>query len=300
MTGKVTSTVLLAALALAANAQTAVTQDLEAVEIVTVPVADGVYMLTGAGGNIGVSVGRDGIILVDDQFAPLNERILAALAELSDGEVRFVVNTHWHDDHTNGNELLGGSGAIIVAHENTRQRLNSDQFVEFFDNQVPAKPRAALPVITFRDEVSIHFNDDRIDVVHVELAHTDGDAILFLRGANVVHMGDIFFSGGFPFIDVPNGGTIDGTIAAVQQVLSMIDDDTKVIPGHGPLADRARLAAYGEMLMRMRLRVTQAISEGHTLETMLEMGLTTDFEGEWGGAIPGPGFVRILYSDLAR
>lgn len=243
--------------------------DWDAVEIVTEQVAPGVYVLFGRGGNIGVSVGEDGVFVIDDQFAPLTEKILAAIAAITSEEVRFVINTHWHGDHTGGNENLAGKGALVVAHENVLQRLSMDQVLERVGRPVtttPAAPKSAWPVITFTRDMSFRLNGDRIHAVHVPNAHTDGDAIIHFENANVVHMGDTFFRGRFPFIDTASGGSIDGAISATAVALGRMNAETRVIPGHGDLATRADLREYRDALMAMRDAVADLMAAGHSLE----------------------------------
>lgn len=244
-------------------------QDMPNVQIRTQQLTDAVYMLMGQGGNIGVSVGEDGVFLVDDQFAPLTERILAAIAAITDEPVRFVFNTHWHGDHTGGNENLGEAGALIVAHDNVRERMSVDQVLERIGRPVsttPASPDGALPVVTFSEDVSFHINGDELHAFHVSNAHTDGDAIVHFVGANVVHMGDTFFRDRFPFIDTATGGSIDGLIEAVGAALTVMDADTQVIPGHGPLSSREDLRAYGDALKAMRDAVAALVDQGLSLE----------------------------------
>ena len=269
------------------------------VQIQTIEVAPGLYMLVGRGGNIGVSVGEDGVFLVDDQYAPLTEKILAAIRELSDRPVRFVINTHWHGDHTGGNENLGQAGAIIVAHDNVRKRLSMAQVLEVFDAAYPARPKVALPVITFAEALTFHLNGYEMHAFHVENAHTDGDAIIVFRDANVVHMGDTYFNGRYPFIDVEHGGTIDGMIAAANLVLDMVDDDTKIIPGHGPLSNKVKLTAYRDMLVGVRERVLAEIESGKTLDAAVAANPTAEFDAEWGGRFPPDLFTRLVYTDLS-
>lgn len=244
-------------------------QGMDDVEIETIEVAEGVYMLMGRGGNIGVSVGDDGVFLIDDQFAPLTDQILAALAEITDESVRFVFNTHWHGDHTGGNENLGEAGALIVAHDNVRERMSSDQVLQRIGQErttTPASPAGALPVVTFSEDVSFHINGGELHAFHVEHAHTDGDAIVHFEGANVVHMGDTFFRGRFPFIDTASGGSIDGLIEAVGRALSVMDAETRIIPGHGDLAGREDLRAYADALKEMRAVVGELMARGMSLE----------------------------------
>jgi glyoxylase-like metal-dependent hydrolase (beta-lactamase superfamily II) len=276
-------------------------QDFSKVQMDTSKVAEGIYMLKGAGGNIGVSAGEDGVFLIDDEYAPLTEKIKAAIAEISPKPIRFLLNTHWHGDHTGGNENLGQGGVLIVAHENVRKRMSIDQFIEAFKEKVAASPKLALPVVTFTDAVTSHINGEEIHAFHVPPAHTDGDAIIQFRKANVVHMGDCFFNGLYPFIDVSSGGSIEGVIAAADRVLGMTDAATKFIPGHGPLADRAALTGFRDMLKTVRDRVKPLLAAGKTLEQVLAAKPTKDLDAVWGNGFlkPEP-FVAIVYGDLAR
>ena len=286
--------------ALVATTTLAQERDFSNVEINATHVAGGVHMLTGAGGNIGVSVGDDGLFLIDDQFAPLTDKILAALAEISDEAPQFVLNTHWHFDHTGGNENLGEAGVFIVAHHNVRERMSVDQVMEAFDLTVEASPPAALPDITFGDAVTFHLNDETLHAVHVPTAHTDGDVIVHFASANVVHMGDVFFNGAYPFIDVGSGGTLGGVIAAVESTLERVDEATKIIPGHGPLADRGDLESYHDMLSTVRQRVADAVAAGQSEEEILAANLTSDLDEAWGGnADRGQALVRVALATLS-
>lgn len=273
--------------------------DMTDVEIEARHVSGNVHALFGRGGNIGVSAGEDGVFLVDDQFAPLTQKIRAALTELSDEPVRFVINTHWHFDHTGGNENFGKAGAVIVAHDNVRERMSTDQFMEAFDRTVPASPPEALPVVTFNDTVSFHLNGDTITVTHVPSGHTDGDSIVYFANADVLHMGDIYFNNGYPFIDLGSGGSVQGMIAAVERALEMAGEDTKVIPGHGGLADRAGLAQYHHMLSTIAGRVKRRMDDGASLEQIREAGVTEEFDERWGGAfIDADRFVGFVFQSF--
>jgi glyoxylase-like metal-dependent hydrolase (beta-lactamase superfamily II) len=215
-------------------------QNFDTVQVRTQKVADGVYMLIGAGGNIGLAIGDDAVFVVDDQYAPLTPKVLAAIAALTSKPVRFVVNTHWHGDHTGGNEHMGQAGALLVAQDNVRRRLSTQQVLAFFKDTVPAAPAGALPVITFSDTITFHINGDDVQAFHIANAHTDGDAFIVWRKADVVHAGDVFVTYGFPFIDLDSGGSIDGMIAGCDVLLTLGDDSVKIIPGHGPLSERRR------------------------------------------------------------
>ena len=256
-------------------------RDFSSVEIETIQVADGVYMLVGSGGNIGLSIGEDGPFVVDDQFAPLTEKIQAAIAAVTSGAVRFVLNTHWHGDHTGGNENVGKAGAMIIAHENVRKRLNPAEFRDLMGRSQQAPPDA-LPVVTFTDAVNFYWNGENIRVFHVEHAHTDGDAIVHFTNANVVHMGDTFFKDRYPFIDVDSGGGIDGMIAAADHVLSMVDSDTKIIPGHGTLATPDDLRDYRNMLITVRDRVRTMLNDGMSVDEVVAAKPTNDLDATWG------------------
>lgn len=274
--------------------------DMPDVQITATEVTDGIYMLEGRGGNIGVSVGEDGAFMIDDQYAPLTERIRSAIGELTDHPVRFVVNTHWHGDHTGGNENMGDAGAIIVAHESVRERMSTEQFNAAFDRTTPPSPEGAWPVITFTDAVTFHWNGDDLHIMHVEPAHTDGDAVIHFANANVFHMGDTYFNGFYPYIDVSSGGTLDGMIAATDQVLAMANDDTKIIPGHGPLSNKAELQAYRDMLVGVRGNVRTLISDGADRQALINAKPTADFDEQWGGGFMQPDvWVGILYDAVA-
>lgn len=276
-------------------------EDFSKVEVKTVPVAGSVSMLQGSGGNIGVLVGPDGVLLVDDEFAPLVPKIRAAVQQLSPKPIRFVVNTHWHGDHTGGNEPLGTEGAVIVAQDNVRKRLSTEQFRNFTKTVKPPSPAVALPVVTFAESLALHLDGEDVEVLHVAAAHTDGDSILFFRKSNVVHMGDVFFNGMYPFIDTGTGGSVDGVVKAVDFVLTRIDDTTKVIPGHGPLGSKADLKRYRDMLATLRDRIKKAIQQGKTLDQVVASKPSADFDAVWGNGFFKPeDFVAATYSGLKK
>jgi glyoxylase-like metal-dependent hydrolase (beta-lactamase superfamily II) len=285
----------------AASTGPATAQEFDDVAIETVAVGDGVWMLEGRGGNLGVSAGDDGVLLIDDQYAPLTAKIRAAVGQISDEPIRFVLNTHWHGDHTGGNENLGQAGALIVAHENVRARMSIEQFMEVFDRTVPASPGEALPVVTFTDTVTFHVNGEEIRAFHVSSAHTDGDSIIHFPGANVLHAGDVFFNGTYPFIDVGSGGSVDGLIAAVERALALADGETKIIPGHGPLSGRKELATYRDMLVAIRDRIAPMVEASRSLEEIQAAEPTASFDGEWGGGWIEPDrFVSFVYDSLSK
>jgi cyclase len=288
------------AFALAAGS-TLAQQDFSKVEIRATKLTETTYMLTGAGGNLGLSVGEDAVFLIDDQFAPLTDRINAAIAKITPKPVRFVLNTHWHFDHTGGNENYGRAGALIVAHENVRKRMSTDQFIEFLRMNTKPSPKPALPVVTFVGAMSFHLNGEEIRAIHVPRAHTDGDAVVHFLGSDVVHMGDVYFNGFYPFIDTASGGTIDGVIAACDQVLGIATDNTRIIPGHGPLASKADLQAYRDMLSAASTRIKKLIAEGRKLEEITAAGVMKDYDEKWGkGFIAAPKFVEMVAMNLLK
>ncbi len=276
-------------------------QDFSKVEIETIEVASSVHMLVGSGGNIGVSTGSDGILVIDDQYAPLTEKILAAIKAISDRPVDFVVNTHWHGDHTGGNENMGKAGAVIVAHRNVRARMSTEQFSSFLNRTTPPSPPGALPVVTFTEDVSFHFNGDELHVFHVEPAHTDGDSVVHWRSTNVFHMGDLFFNGGYPYIDLGSGGSADGIIAAANRVLELANDESKIIPGHGKLSNKKELTAYRDMMVEVRSRISEHVTAGKSLEQVLAAKPTEDLDAQWGtGFIKGNQFTEFVYRSLSN
>lgn len=284
---------------LAAALPAAAQGDLSKVEIKTTKLSDTVYMMVGSGGNLALSAGEDAAFLVDDQFAPLTPKITAAVAAVTPKPVKFLLNTHWHFDHTGGNENFGKAGAVIVAHDNVRRRMNAEQLIEFLGMKTKPSPKAALPVVTFSADTTFHLNGEEIHAYHAPRAHTDGDSIVLFRGSNVVHMGDIYFNGMYPFIDTSSGGTVAGVIAACDRVIAISDDRTKIIPGHGPLSNRQELKAYRDMLEAVSGRVRAMIAEGKKVEEIVAAGVSKDFDEKWGkGFIPAPKFAEMLTRNL--
>lgn len=290
-----------AAIMFAAASPAAAQQDMSKVEIKVEQVAPGVAVLFGAGGNIGVSHGVDGNILIDDQFAPLAPKIVAAVKTLDPDPIAFLINTHWHGDHTGGNEALGSGGTVIVAQDNVRRRLSVDTVSKRFGSTIKALPKAGLPVVTFTRNLSFHLNGDTLQVLHVPHAHTDGDALVYWTGANVIHMGDIFFNKvTYPFIDRESGGSIDGMIAAARQGLALVRPGGKVIPGHGPVATRADLQAYHDMLVAVRARVMAGMRAGRSKAQVVASKPAAAYSGmvAQDGFIKADDFVGGIYDDL--
>lgn len=247
----------------------AVAQDFNEIEITTTPVRDGIYMLQGSGGNIGVSIGEDGVIIVDDQFGPLTMKIQAAIAELSDKPVTFVMNSHFHYDHTDGNTNFGRAGAYIVAQDNARKRMESTQVLSGSGRVQEAYEAVGLPKITFEEQMRFYLNGNAVDIINTGNGHTDGDAQVFFRESNVIHTGDMFVRYGLPFIDRDNGGTADGMIDALMNIASLINESTIIIPGHGQLATRDDLLEFRNMLVVIRGNLVRAKVQGMSVDEML-------------------------------
>jgi glyoxylase-like metal-dependent hydrolase (beta-lactamase superfamily II) len=272
-------------------------QDFSKVEIKATKVAGNVYMLEGSGGNIGVSVGPDGILIVDDQFAPLADKIKATLKTLGDGKLKFVLNTHYHGDHTDGNVAFGPE-ALIIAQENVRKRLSTEQVSKFFKRTTPPSPKEALPVVTFDHAVSVFFNGEEIKVIHFPHSHTDGDSIIFFTNSNVIHMGDNFFNPRFPVVDLEAGGTVVGMTKTVGEVISKLPAGVKIIPGHGPLSDAEGLKAFHRMLVETTDIVRNKKKAGKTLEQIKKEGLPEEWKS-WGeGYIKTDVWLELVYSSL--
>ncbi len=272
-------------------------QDWDRVQIKTTHVAGNVYMLEGRGGNIGVSVGEDGILLVDDQFAPLAEKIRKAVQDLKPGNIRFILNTHWHGDHTGGNRVFGKESTII-AHENVRKRLMTEQ--RRGSRVTPPAPKEAWPVITFDRSVSIHFNGEEIKVMHYPKGHTDGDAVIYFTQSNVVHMGDDFFAGRFPFVDLDSGGDVEGLARNIGQIIEALPADVKIIPGHGPISTLEDLKKYHVMLQETIAHVKKQVEAGKNLAAVKAAGVPEAY-ADWGWSfISAERWLEIVYRSLTR
>jgi cyclase len=276
-------------------------QDFSKVQIKAQKVSGSIYMLEGAGGNIGVSVGDDGIVIVDDQFAPLAEKIRAALKDITDKPVRFVINTHWHGDHTGGNPQFGETSTII-AQTNVRKRLAEGMPGSGSIPAMPAMGKAGLPVITFDHDVTVHVNGEDIEAIHFPSGHTDGDSVIFFTNSKVVHMGDDFVTYGFPFIDLRSGGSAKGMIAACEKIMAQLPPDTKVIPGHGPLSTVADLKPFVQMLRETSAIVQKGIDQHKTLAQLQKENVLAAYSEKWSpkdAFIDTNKMIETLYNDLS-
>jgi cyclase len=294
------ASIALMALLFALGLASAQEQDFSKVQMKVTKVAGTVYMLEGAGGNIGASVGDDGIVIIDDQYAPLAEKIQAALKGITDKPVRFIINTHYHGDHTGGNAYFQKQ-APIIAHDNVRKRLESGGAAGNGSSvHMDVKPAAkeALPIVTFDHDVTVHLNGEDIRALFFPAGHTDGDSIIFFPKSNVVHMGDDFVTYGFPFIDVDSGGSINGMIDAVDHVIAQLPPDVKVIPGHGPISSLDDVRAYATMLKATREVAEKAIKEGKTLDQMKQAKLLDPWKKYSGDFINQDVFLETLYNSL--
>jgi len=292
----------IATIVIAAGSSAAQDRDFSKVEIKVTPVAGNIYMLEGAGGNIAASIGEDGIVIVDDQYAPLVDKIQAALKGLTDQRVRFIINTHYHEDHVGGNVLLGKS-ATIIAHDNVRKRLEEGGVAGNGGSmhfEAKPQPEEALPIITFQHDVTLHLNGEDIHALHYPSGHTDGDSVIFFEKSNVVHMGDDFVTYGFPFIDVDGGGSIQGMIDAVQAVIERLPADVKVIPGHGALCGLEDMRKYLKMLEDTKTVVAQALRENKSLEQMKEEKILAPWKDYAGQFVSEDVFIETLFNSLTN
>lgn len=253
-----------------------------AIKIETHQLSEQIYMLTGQGGNIGLFIGDDGVFMIDDQYAPLTPKILAAIKNITSKPVSYLINTHWHGDHTGGNENMKKTGATIIAHENVRKRMKKENIL--LGDHKPVSPKEALPDVTFTDDIMFHINNDDVLVSHVHNAHTDGDSFVYFTHNNIIHMGDLYFQGKFPFIDLDSGGSITGYINAVNKILMIANEDTKIIPGHRNASNKAELIIFRDMLVTIKTRIQQEIDDKKTLEDVTKNSeLTKEFNNEYGG-----------------
>jgi cyclase len=274
-------------------------QSFDTIQVRAQQLRGGIYVLTGQGGNIGLSVGDDAAFLVDDQFAPLTPKVLAAIGAITTKPVKFVVNTHWHFDHTGGNENMGKAGALLVAHGNARRRMTTQQFIEHLKRTEPPAPPGALPVVTFTDSASFHLNGEEIVAFHVGPAHTDGDVAVHFTRSNVVHMGDTYVANRYPFVDLSSGGNANGVVAMADRVLTVCNTETRVIPGHGAaVTDCAALKRYRDMIVTVRDRVQAAMRSGRTLDAIKAAKPTAEFDATHRGSISPDDFVAFVYRSL--
>jgi cyclase len=288
--------ILLAFWTLIAAAQT---QNFDTVKIRPVKITENIYMLKGSGGNIGVLFGKEGTLMIDDQFAPLSNKINGAIKTLDPAEIRFLINTHLHGDHSGGNLNFARMGATIMAHDNVRERLSKEQFIKALNRSVPASPKEALPIITFPNKLNFYFNDEDIELIHLDPAHTDGDVAVHFKKANVYHTGDMFVRYGFPFIDESSGGSVLGLIRSLDQLLGMMDDKTRIIPGHGDLCGKAEMKAFRDRIVEIRDLVAAALKKGTKVEDIPALGITSKYDEEWGkGFFKGKDFVLLLATEL--
>jgi len=271
------------------------------VEITSEKINDQLYMLQGSGGNIMISVGEDGVLMIDDQFAPLSEKIMAKIKEISGKEVTYLINTHWHGDHTGGNENFGKAGATIIAQHNVRKRMARGKAKIEAGREIKPAPAIALPVITFGDDMKLHFNGDDIHLFHFHAGHTDGDGIIYFAADNVVHMGDTFLNFRYPFIDLKSGGDVDGLLKTLGEVLFVINDDTVIVPGHGDISNKTELNKYRSIIFELRDKVNMMIKQGKTLEEILASGFSDEYDEAMGyGFISPERFAESLYKSLTK
>ncbi|MCP5144239.1 MAG: MBL fold metallo-hydrolase [Gammaproteobacteria bacterium] len=280
------STRFAAVLGLVAATAASAQQNFDAVEIKIVPVRDGIYMLMGSGGNIGVSVGADKTFIIDDQYGPLSPKIAAAVAKLSSRPIDFLLNTHWHGDHTGGNENFGNAGVLIFAQDNVRGRMATMSSLRGEPREL--SPASALPVVTYGEDITLHINGQTIHGVHGVPAHTDGDTIVKFEQANVIHTGDLFMPGRYPFTDSESGGDFDGFIKNAETIMAMADDDTLIIPGHGELARKADVKLYHDTLATLRERVAALVKRGRTRDQVIAAKPMADLDGTWGSGFMKP------------
>ena len=273
--------------------------NLDTVKIVPVKVTDNIYMLKGSGGNIGVLIGKDGTLMIDDQFAPLSNKINGAIKTLDPGEIRFLINTHIHGDHSGGNENFSKMGVTIVAHDRVRDRMMNPHVDPKDSKTAPARDSNAWPAITLSDRLSLHLNDEDIDIIHLNNGHTDGDVIIHFKKANVFHTGDAFVRYGYPFVDLSRGGSYNGFIIALNKMLGLMDDNSKVIPGHGEVATKADVMLLRDQLKDIRDQVAAALKKGKKIEDIPAMGITDKYDKAWGsGFVKGKDFLLLMAENL--
>ncbi|MFH2047521.1 MAG: MBL fold metallo-hydrolase [Pseudomonadota bacterium] len=277
-------------------------KDQAEVKVIAQKIADNIYMFADSGGmgNSTVLVGNDGALMIDTKVADSVDKLLSKIAELSSKPVRFVIITHWHYDHVGGIETVAKTGAAIIAHENVRKQMGIEHDMKIFNKKVPPASQIALPLLTYEKVISFHMNGEEVKVFHLEAGHTDGDSVIYFKNANVLCTGDLYFEGLYPYIGIYSGGTINGMIKVINQILPMIDENTKVVPGHGPLSDKAKLEQYVSMLATIRDNVSNLMQEGKTMEEVVAAKPTKAFDEKWGkGFLPPDKFAELVFMDLS-
>ena len=275
-------------------------RDFSDVVIKTEKITDHLHKLEGSGGNILIFSGVDGIFMIDSQFAPLTEKIKNAIGDIQKGPINYLMNTHYHGDHTGGNENIGKTGTLILAHDNVYKRLSRGATKLSAGREIPPASKEALPVVSFSEDMKLHLNGEDIHAFHVDHAHTDGDVIIYFPSSNVIHMGDTFFKDRFPYIDLNSGGSVNGLLKAIGQVLLLIDDETKVVPGHGSMATKADLELYQKTIMTLRDRVNKSIRSGLELEEVKAANITKEFDSWGAGFISADRIIETIYKDLTK
>jgi len=273
----------------------------KAVEFTTIQLSDTIYMLKGRGGNVGISTGVDGLYIIDDQVKPITSQLLRAIRKISNKPIKFVINTHYHADHTGGNEAIGSAGAVIIAHDNIRKRMTTKQVSIFMNNTTAPYPKDALPVVTFNDRMTLHFNGESATAFHVAHGHTDGDSIVYFPVSNVIHMGDMYFNGQYPYVDLDAGGSMEGLVEAADLALSMADESTRIIPGHGPLGMTEDLKSYRDFLIKASANVQELIDQDMNLQQIIAAEPTKEWDDTLGKVWITPAqFVTFIYNSLAE
>jgi cyclase len=292
---KITLSHFFVLLASAAFAQ----QNFDTVKVVSQKLTDNIYMLKGEGGNIGVLVGKDGTLMIDDQFAPLSNKINGAIKTISPEEIKFLINTHVHGDHSGGNENFKRMGVTVVAHDLVRERMTKERVNKALNRVTPPRDKDALPVITFSDKLNFHLNDEEIELIHLDNGHTDGDVMVRFKNANVFHMGDAFVRYGYPFIDVSSGGSFTGFLTSLDKSLALMNDSSKIIPGHGELATKNDVKIFRDKLVDIRDQVLAAFKKGKKVEDIPALGITDKYDAEWGnGFLKGKDFVLLVTENI--
>ena len=277
-----------------------VAQDFSKVELQTTALADNLYVIAGGGGNVAVSVGEDGVLLVDDSYTELKDKLDSAVKAITKAPIRMVINTHWHFDHVGGNQALATAGAIIVAHDSVRKRMSEDQHLAGIDRHIPASPVKALPLITFADGLTLHWNGDEVRVMHLPPAHTDGDSMVYFASANVLHVGDVWFNGMYPFIDINAGGSLAGIVAAGDRALAQANEQTKIIPGHGAVSNSAELKRYRDVLATIDERVRTLAASGKSREEIIAAKPSQQFDEQWSGSWRPDTWIGIVYDGMSK